>query len=344
MLPRSRAVQHPLGVVVRTPLLVPSFSSKGFGFAPTRRAQAKGSTPKRVSAVSEALEFSAQFLDKAALLSAYDIHHGHLKRPERFYDRPSVLFMDSGGYETTAVYDDSHSFAPAYTPLPWTPDDYRSVLAAVPEHVPLVVVSPDRHGAVKSQIRAATSFFGGYPRCLSNFLVKPPSRSKREVDIDDLVRNAPDLKRFSIIGITEKELGNSVLSRVENIAKLRRGLDALDADRPIHVFGSLDPIITPLYFLAGAEIFDGLSWLRYYFHEGASSHLLSASVLEHGISTRFGQLKGAVLTGNLAYLRSLELELRHLAANPSDDLGALGSKVPKLIEAYRAMLAQIGER
>lgn len=344
MLCRSRALQHPLGVALHTPLLVPSFSSKGFGFVPKRGTQGKGPRTKRVSEVSDALEFSAQFLDKAVLLSAYDIYHGHLKRPERFFDRPSVLFLDSGGYETTAVYDDSHSFAPAYTPLRWTPQNHRAVLTSLPKHVPLVVVSPDKHGSVKSQIRAAKNFFSDYPECLSDFLVKPSSRREKVVDIDDVVRNASDLLRFSVIGVTEKELGNSVLSRVENIAKLRRGLDALGTDRPIHVFGSLDPIVTPLYFLAGAEIFDGLSWLRYYFHDGASNHLISAAVLEHGISTRFAQLRGAVLAGNLAYLRTLELELRGLAADPRHDLGALGTQIPKLVEAYRAMRAQIGER
>jgi hypothetical protein len=339
---RSRTLRHPHGVDLQTPLLVPSFSSKGFGFFPNRQSKTKTPNKPRVSEVSDALEFAAQFLTKATLLSAYDIHHGHLKRPERFYDSPSVLFIDSGGYETSAVYDDSHSLAPAHSSLQWTPDDHRSVLAAIPKHVPLVIVSPDKYGTTKSQVRAAKSFFSRYPTCLTDFLIKPASKSSKVVDVDDVLHNASDLASFSIIGVTEKELGNSVLARVENIAKLRRGLDALGTDRPIHVFGSLDPVITPLYFIGGAEIFDGLSWLRYFFHNGTATHLLSAAVLEHGISMRFNQLKGAVLAGNLAFLQRLELEMKDLATNHSPNLGALGKKMPKLAEAYRAMQAQIG--
>jgi hypothetical protein len=340
--PRSRTLRHPLGVELHTPLLVPSFSSKGFGFFPNRRSKTRSANKPAVSEVSQALEFSARFLTKAALLSAYDIHHCHLKRPKRFYDSPSVLFIDSGGYETSAVYDDSHSLAPAHASLKWATDDYRAVLSSIPKHVPLVLVSPDKHGQVKSQVQAARRFFSHYPKCLTDFLIKPASRLSKVIDVDDVLHNASGLTSFSIIGVTEKELGNSVLARVENIAKLRRGLDARGADRPIHVFGSLDPVITPLYFLAGAEIFDGLSWLRYFFHNGTSTHLLSAAVLEQGISTRFDQLRGAVLIGNLEYLRKLELEMKKLATNHREDLGALGETVPKLIEAYEAMKAEIG--
>ncbi len=49
---------------------------------------------------------------------------------------------------------------------------------------------------------------------------------------------------------------------MQNIAKLRKALDKAGLNIPLHVFGSLDTVTTPLYFLAGADIFDGLTWLR----------------------------------------------------------------------------------
>ena len=39
-------------------------------------------------------------------------------------------------------------------------------------------------------------------------------------------------------------------------------LDDAGVGIPIHVFGSLDPLISPIYWLAGAEIFDGLTWIN----------------------------------------------------------------------------------
>jgi hypothetical protein len=67
--------------------------------------------------------------------------------------------------------------------------------------------------------------------------------------------------------MTEKELGDSLLTRLVNTAKLRCALDARRSKQLIHIFGSLDPIACPLFFIAGADIFDGLTWLRYGYHE-----------------------------------------------------------------------------
>ena len=49
----------------RTPLLVPSFSSKGF------------------VNVQHNIDFSSESMDDAALISAYDLHYAKLKLPEK---------------------------------------------------------------------------------------------------------------------------------------------------------------------------------------------------------------------------------------------------------------------
>src|SRR5260221_13350584 len=41
-------------------------------------------------------------------------------------------------------------------------------------------------------------------------------------------------------------------------------------DIPIHIFGCFDPQTIPYLFFSGADIFDGLSWMRYYFRDGHS--------------------------------------------------------------------------
>ena len=92
-----------------------------------------------------------------------------------------------------------------------------------------------------------------------------------------MIKHRHELSHFSIIGFTEKELGPSLLKRMTAIARVRRALKEVNLDLPIHVFGSLDTISTPLYFLAGADIFDGLTWLRYAFRDGVRIPMMSIS-------------------------------------------------------------------
>jgi hypothetical protein len=72
---------------------------------------------------------------------------------------------------------------------------------------------------------------------------------------------------------------------MQNIAKLRNALTKAGIDIPIHVFGSLDSVTTPLYFLAGADVFDGLTWLRFAFHEGQTLYKQNYGALHLGVKT-----------------------------------------------------------
>ena len=71
MLARSTTINHPQGISVDTPLLVPSFSSKGFGFNKDKESEIKG-----------IFTVASEYLSDTMLLSAYDIHYGHLKSIE----------------------------------------------------------------------------------------------------------------------------------------------------------------------------------------------------------------------------------------------------------------------
>jgi hypothetical protein len=110
------------------------------------------------------------------------------------------------------------------------------------------------------QIESATRFFASLPHVWHDFLLKP-SADALFISRQSLAEAAANAEGFQLIGITEKELGSSIIDRLVAIATLRRALDAAGARSAIHVFGSLDPLLSPLYWLAGAEVFDGLSWL-----------------------------------------------------------------------------------
>ena len=103
---------------------------------------------------------------------------------------------------------------------------------------------------VENQILAAQELFNQFPNFIHNFLVKPTGE-KKYLDVDELIRHAGKLRRFHIFGVTEKELGKDIMDRLVNLAKLRAAMDREKISNPIHIWGGLDPIFSPLYFFAG---------------------------------------------------------------------------------------------
>lgn len=70
--------------------------------------------------------------------------------------------------------------------------------------------------------------------------------------------------RVNVLGVVENELGPGIRSRLRSLGRLCAALDKAKIERPIHVFGASDPQALALYSLAGASIFDGVNWSRYY--------------------------------------------------------------------------------
>src|SRR5690606_21190387 len=131
-----------------------------------------------------------------------------------------------------------------------------------PDHIPSVFVSfdqPKQRHSLDEQINQARSFLAPYRGQLRTLLIKPETTEQDYIQINNVIVCAGDLGDFDIIGFTEKELGNSIIQRMKNIARVRRAMDDEGIGAPIHVYGSLDPITSVLYVLSGAEIFDGLT-------------------------------------------------------------------------------------
>jgi hypothetical protein len=302
-LPRSQTVSHPSGVTFKTPLLVPSFSSKGF------RIDRKGR-----SEIWDVFANTAEFLTEAILVSAYDIHHKHLPRPHRFPYKPTITMVDSGGYEVGPEYDLSAVYRYDHKVKPWGLKRLKTVLDSWPKHMPAVFISYDKVSAGKSlakQASEARSLFDRYPNQLHNFLMKPSRQyggSLRET-IRGSQASLKQLRGFHIIGVAEKELGPSMLERMETLATLRRMLDEEGIRAPIQVFGALDPVCSCLYLLAGAEIFDGLTWLRFAYSNGQCTYLPSHGVLM-GLDSEDDFLVSKILSDNYSALRKLQLAMR----------------------------------
>jgi hypothetical protein len=145
---------------------------------------------------------------------------------------------------------------------------------------------------------------------MREILVKPETEGQTLIKVQSIVSQVHALADFDIIGVTEKEIGNSILTRMENIAKVRLALNNAGLDKPIHVFGSLDTISTPMYFLAGADIFDGLTWLRFAFRDGYTIYKHNYGAVALGVGEKVHLIDARCWYHNYGYLKDLELDMR----------------------------------
>ena len=241
-------------VIGETPMLVPAFSSK---FEP---------------AIGSIIKQMPEYITGPILISAYDVYYRDITKIKVPITFCSLLFLDSGGYEVSQDRDLADIVHDDYKPKEWNKEKYLSVLDNWSYKRPTVIVSydhPQNKYGTGRQIKIAKSWFKDRKNVLSEILIKPEPRNKM-VSIDNITENVELLNDFDIVGFTEKELGRNIIERMENIAITRIAMRERDVARPIHIFGSLDMLSTPLYFIAGADIFDGLTWLRYGYVNGLS--------------------------------------------------------------------------
>lgn len=295
---------------IDTPLLIPSFSSKGFA----------GSGLS--SEVAKMLKLTSEWITEVYLISAYDISRGHIPKPGDLPVKPELIVVDSGGYEISSDYDMSEILRPSRRrgQRKWSLPELEKVMDDWPAQIPAMFVNydhPDERKSVTDQIRGARDLFRRHAKNqLQCFLLKEEktSQSTLKEAIASAMTQAEEFASFDVVAITEKGLGESPIDRMAAIARLRRALDEANCRMPIHVFGSLDPLSICLYTIAGAEIFDGLTWLRYAFaedHQCVYTH--SHATLRFGLNTSNALQRARVINDNIHYLRKLQDDLREFA-------------------------------
>lgn len=330
MLARTTTLIHSAGTRLETPLLVPSFSSKGFGFGADGKSE-----------VHRIMAEASEYLTDSLLLSAYDIHYGHLNYPNNAFTE--ICVVDSGGYETSDQHDLSATYVQAVTPSDWDQDKLHSVLDLWPGHVPAIFVSfdsPKKPLTLARQLERARQTRTRYPEQLHTFLIKPETADQRFVQLDSIRSALNDLSSFHIVGVTEKELGNSCINRMRSIAELRLALDDAGMKAvPIHVFGSLDPISVCLYFLAGAEIFDGLTWLRYAYLDGVAMYRQNAAARLDMLGRRDVFVTLAIMQGNLSALANQANQMRKFLND--GDFKHFGNHSELMYQAYELLRTKI---
>ena len=334
-LARSRKHAHPSKVPFETPIVIPSFSSKGY------KVDNKGR-----SALRHTIAYAAEALNEATLVSAYDIYYRHVPEPKRLPFRPSVLFVDSGGYEISPAYDLSHNVQYQVTAQDWDEAKLEEVYAAWPRVVPAVFVTfddPKKRRRFSVQVRNASELAKRFQDQMIDFLIKPESTSAVSLEsvLPTVLAQIDSLRAFGIVGLTEKELGDSPLDRMCNISRLRVALDRADIAAPIHVFGALDPISVMLYFISGAEIFDGLTWLRYSLSDGSCQYKRGYGALAFGVDAKDDAVERRILSGNIIALQTLRRSLRDFVF--AEDFSKFGRHADFIRNANDSRRATLGE-
>ena len=305
-----------LSLEVSTPFLVPSFSSKGFPFLNKIWTQLR-----------------KQVID-VALISCYDLYYEHI---ETVINEPNILFLDSGGYEAKKDFDLSELYEFDYHPSGWTRNKHIEAVKKLTTYSSLVLVSYDEINndiPLSKQINLAKEFFSHFPETSKCFLAKPFNSSVLNIsDIEGCICKFLD---FDIIGFTEKELGDSFLSRLDNLVKLRRILIENDLEIPIHIFGCLDPLSIWLFYLCGADIFDGLSWHRFAFYQNQAIYRNSWAILNAQVDLKDVDLVLLVKLENLRFLEAQRLQMIYFTRDY--DL----SRIPIEASQLQSILISVG--
>jgi len=319
---------------LETPLLVPSFSSKAFGFG-------HGGKPE----VHRVLDAAQEFITRTCLVSAYDVHYRYVPQPHDLRITVDLMFLDSGGYEVSEDRDLSAVEKPVHRPKEWDAAKLRTIWDRWPASLPAVLVSYDHSNhrrPVTEQLRDAKQAALAKPGHLHSFLLKPQAQEERSLEpaLRALQAQVAELAGFQLLGVTEKELGNSPLERMVRLAELRRSLDDASLSMPIHVFGALDPLSVCLYFVAGAEVFDGLTWSRYAYNAGQCVYLHNNATATYGLEVNDDEARVRTIKDNLRYLDQLERSLRRLAE--TRDWAHLNDNRDLVRAATERMQRQIG--
>lgn len=230
-----------------TPAYIPSFSSRDDPYLKDRINVLLEGIPQQV-----------------ILISAYDYYN--LKKDNHITPefikksfKNKLLFLDSGGFELQFSEEDE-----------WNPKKYGEVLSELdPQYYVGYDRIPtyDRISDTISIVEKSIEFFKEFNRNKGRVLLFHFSIKNTPInEIDSIVNIVTENNEFiDIIGFPEREIGANIIQSCLFVKRLKERLDQRGIVKPIHIFGCSDPRSILLLVLSGADIFDGLGWIKYAF-------------------------------------------------------------------------------
>ena len=308
---------------VGTPLIVPSFSSCGFPH------------------VADIYDLMKEKLYGVCLISALDIASNRI--PTDVTDEVNLVLIDSGMYEARNAESRQADQSQSDTSEDWVREEYLEIASRIDPGANVILVNYDGVETVEQQIRQASEDFSHAPHAASDFLAKPESPTQL-INVARLAQHADKLEQFDVVGITAREAGDSLAQRCRTIVTLRDALDDAGLHLPIHVFGAITPLEVLTYSFCGADIFDGLSWLRQRFSENGSAAIEDEAFDVGMCNLTDFQLRAKGWLSNLRRLYRLQESLRLYSLSKSlDDLAQefpSATKTARIAELAGAVIGQ----
>ncbi len=232
-----------------TPNYIPSFSSRDDPYIKERMCELLDDIPQ-----------------STVLISAYDYYQLRNKGSidpnfikKSFKDK--LLFLDSGGYELQFSTSDN-----------WTPERYKDIIR---ELNPQFFVGYDRippyemESDTVKEIEKSIGFLKGYTETKGRVLLIHFSMLNKPINevptfVDKIIEHSDHI---DVLGFPEREIGTNIIQSCRFIRQIRNELDKREIFKPIHIFGCSDPKSIILFVISGADIFDGLGWIKYAFYK-----------------------------------------------------------------------------
>ena len=285
---------------VDTPLLVPSFSSCGFPWVG---------------------EIYGEMMDKlygVCLVSAFDLASGSI--PTYASPGSNVQVVDSGTYEARKLAAGWGGRDISAGKALWSRERYLEIVACLDGDSNAILVNYDGYDPLNEQVQRAADDFCHAPNAARDFLLKPEAPA-RLLNIARLAQHADGLDQFDIVGVTAREAGNSLSQRCRTLVMLRDVLDDANLDVPVHVFGAITPKEVMAYFFCGADVFDGLAWLRSAFRDQGPIAIETTAFEGMNPTLSDFELHTAAWTANLSVLYRLQVSLqRYCSTGDFDEL------------------------
>lgn len=294
------------------PLLVPSFSSRGF---------------PSIGKIHSSL---TTYLSQSTLISAYDIYYNYLNIDDIY--KSDLLIIDSGGYEAKIVQDPLEAYHDERNAKKWNEEFYTNILKSIEPLSDIMVVSYDGEPApLDIQFTKAYNLFRQFGSFSSDFLLKPEPGANMLCDQRSLSPYIEYIRNFNCFGITDKELGASLYERCQNLIGLRSFLSSEKCFIPIHIFGCLDPINVIIYFFCGADIFDGLSWLKYSYDRNKANYLAQSAFYSENYTMTDSEIVGLTWVTNLKLIKKIQSRMHEYLNDYDIDHFELSSKERRLL-------------
>ena len=190
------------------------------------------------------------------LVSAYDIYNSSDKDQfiaelkENKKNNETLIILDSGNYEKYWLKDQT-----------WNRSKFNSI---VNENICEQAFCYDKlnPGKIERDSEWLLKSISNSQKHSSASSIIPIVHSKEPRMFPDIIVSLFKKLNFLTIAIPERELGDGVINRTENISIIRKTLNKLGTYIYLHVLGTGNPLTLLLFSMAGADSFDGLEWCQ----------------------------------------------------------------------------------